>query len=102
MKTFLLVLSIMILGAAPVATVAKSKKEAPEYTIEGLKLVPNTKLALVYAEAGQVSDARKAVEKILRLDPRFSALAYLRGLPLSDPDQQDRCRSALKIAGLPD
>jgi len=52
MKTFLLVLSIMILGAAPVATVAKSKKEAPEYTVEGLKLVPNTKLALVYAEEG--------------------------------------------------
>ncbi len=52
MKTFLLVLSIMILGAAPVATVAKSKKEAPEYTVEGLKLVPNTKLSLVYAEEG--------------------------------------------------
>ena len=52
MKTFLLILSIMILGAAPVAAVAKSKKEAPEYTVEGLKLVPNTKLALVYAEEG--------------------------------------------------
>ena len=53
MKSFLLVLSIMILGAAPVATVAKSKKEPPEYTIEGLKLVPNTKnMALVYAEEG--------------------------------------------------
>jgi len=53
MKTFLLVLSIIILGAAPVATIAKSNKEPPQYTVEGLKLVPNTKnMALVYAEEG--------------------------------------------------
>jgi hypothetical protein len=53
MKIILLILSIMILGAAPTATFAKSKKEPPEYTVEGLKLVPNTKnMALVYAEEG--------------------------------------------------
>lgn len=53
MKIFLLVLSIMIIGTAPVAVIAKNKKEAPEYTVEGLKLVPNTKnMALVYAEEG--------------------------------------------------
>jgi hypothetical protein len=53
MKIFLLILSIIILGTVPVATVAKSKKEPPEYTVEGLKLVPNTKnMALVYAEEG--------------------------------------------------
>lgn len=53
MKKIVLILSIMILGAAPVAIVAKSKNEIPEYTVEGLKLVPNTKnMALVWAEPG--------------------------------------------------
>ncbi len=42
-----------ILGATSIATIAKSKKEIPEYTVEGLKLVPNTKnIALVWAEPG--------------------------------------------------
>jgi len=53
MKKILLILSIIILGTASVAAIAKSKKEIPEYTVEGLKLVPNTKnLALVWAEPG--------------------------------------------------
>ncbi len=53
MKIFLLMLSIIILSSAPVATIAKNKKEIPEYTVEGLKLVPNTKnIALVWAEPG--------------------------------------------------
>jgi adenylate cyclase len=67
-----------------------------------LLVQPYVVLAKVYAEAGQVSDARKAVENILRIDPKFSLLAYLRGLPLCDPDLEDRRRSALQIAGLPD
>jgi adenylate cyclase len=67
-----------------------------------LLVQPYVVLAKVYAEAGQVSDARKAVENILRIDPEFSLLAYLRGLPLCDPDLEDRRRSALQIAGLPD
>lgn len=53
MKKMLLILSIIILGAAPVASIAKSKTEVPEYTVEGLKLIPNTKgMALVWAEPG--------------------------------------------------
>lgn len=53
MKILLLILSVIILGTASIATVAKSKKEIPEYTVEGLKLVPNTKnIALVWAEPG--------------------------------------------------
>ena len=48
-----MILSIVILSSAPVATIAKNKKEIPEYTVEGLKLVPNTKnIALVWAEPG--------------------------------------------------
>src|SRR5210317_1003063 len=53
MKKFLLILSVIILGTVSLATVAKSKQEIPEYTVEGLKLVPNTNnIALVWAEPG--------------------------------------------------
>jgi len=63
---------------------------------------PYIVLAMVHAEAGELSDAREAVTNILRIDPKFSARAYLRGLPLRDPAQEDRRRAALQIAGLPD
>ena len=53
MKHLLLILCLIILGATPMASIAKSKKEVPEYTVEGLKLIPNTKdIALVWAEPG--------------------------------------------------
>jgi hypothetical protein len=53
MKKLLLLLSLIILGSVPFTTMAKNKKEIPEYTVEGLKLVPNTKnIALVWAEEG--------------------------------------------------
>ncbi len=63
---------------------------------------PYIVLAMVHAEAGELSDAREAVRNILRIDPKFSARAYLRGLPLRDPAREDRRRSALRLAGLPD
>jgi len=62
---------------------------------------PYIVLAMVHAEAGELSDAREAVGNILRIDPKFSAIAYLRGLPLRDPAQEDRRRAALQTAGLP-
>lgn len=53
MKNLLIVLSLLVLAVAPVTTIAKKKTEIPEYTVEGLKLVPNTKnIALVWAEPG--------------------------------------------------
>lgn len=53
MKKILLILSVITLGIASLTAIAKSKTEIPEYTVEGLKLVPNTKnLALVWAEPG--------------------------------------------------
>jgi hypothetical protein len=46
-------LALIILSLASVTTLAKGKAEIPEYTVEGLKLVPNTKdIALVWAEPG--------------------------------------------------
>ncbi len=67
-----------------------------------LYVQPYIELAMVYAEAGRVSDARKAVDAILRIDPGFSATAYMKGLPFRDPDLEARRHSALKKAGLPD
>jgi tetratricopeptide (TPR) repeat protein len=67
-----------------------------------LYVQPYIELAAVYAEAGRDSDARKAVESVLRIDPGFSARAYVHGLPLRDPEQEARRRSALKKAGLPE
>ena len=53
MKNIFLILYIIILGIAPATALAKSKTEIPEYTVEGLKLVPDTKnIALVWAEPG--------------------------------------------------
>jgi adenylate cyclase len=63
---------------------------------------PYVVLAMVHAEAGELAEAREAVGNILRIDPKFSARAYLRGLPLRDPAQEDRRRAALQAAGLPD
>jgi len=67
-----------------------------------LYVQPYIELAMVYAEAGRVSDARKAVDAILRTDPGFSATAYMKGLPFRDPDLEARRHSALKKAGVPD
>lgn len=63
---------------------------------------PYIVLAKAYAETDQVSDARKAVEDARGIDPKFSLHAYLNGLPLCDPEMEDRRRAALKKAGLPD
>lgn len=53
MKSLLIFLTIVVTGLASFATLAKDKKEIPEYTVEGLKLVPDTKnIALVWAEPG--------------------------------------------------
>jgi len=53
MKKLLVILSLIILGTASVTTIAKEKKELPEYTVEGLKRVPHPEdLAIVYAEPG--------------------------------------------------
>lgn len=53
MKLLLIVLSVIISGPFSVDAHSKNKSEVPEYTIEGLKLVPNTKnIALVWAEPG--------------------------------------------------
>ena len=53
MKKLLIVLSLATLIAIPLATTAEEKSQPPEYTAEGLKLVPNSgEIALVWAKPG--------------------------------------------------
>ena len=53
MRLTLLALSAILLCYLPMNAQAKDTSEIPEYTVEGLKLVPNTKnIALVWAEPG--------------------------------------------------
>ena len=53
MKKLLIILFSIVLGMVSLTSVAKKKTEIPEYTVEGLKLVPDTKdIALVWAEPG--------------------------------------------------
>jgi hypothetical protein len=53
MKNLLLGLSLALMVAMPVSTMAKDNKELPEYTVEGLQRIHDTKdIAVVYAEPG--------------------------------------------------
>ena len=53
MKRLLFFILMITLAMASFSTIAKEKKELPEYTVEGLKRVPNPEdLAVVYAEPG--------------------------------------------------
>ena len=53
MKNLIVILSLIVMSTVSVNSIAKSKNEIPEYTVEGLKLVPDTKnIALVWAEPG--------------------------------------------------
>lgn len=63
---------------------------------------PYVVLAKAHAQRGELSKAREAGRNILRIDPKFSAGAYLRGLPLRDLSHEERRRSALRSAGLPE
>ena len=53
MKNSLIILTLVIAGLSSVTALAKDENKIPEYTVEGLKLVPDTKgIALVWAEPG--------------------------------------------------
>jgi hypothetical protein len=53
MKITLIILSMVMLVVTPLITIAKGKTEIPEYTVEGLKLIPDTEnIAAVWADEG--------------------------------------------------
>lgn len=67
MKSLLIILSLIVLGTVSINALAKDKKNVPEYTVEGLKLVPDSKnIALVWAKPG--ADLAQ-YDRIYMLDP---------------------------------
>ena len=53
MKTLLIIMTLVVMSLTSISTFAKKKAEIPEYTVEGLKLIPDTKdIAYVWAEPG--------------------------------------------------
>ena len=57
-------------------------------------------LALVYAETGKKQQATDAFEKLRLIDPQFSTLSYIKGLPFSDEKIESRRKQILVNAGL--
>jgi hypothetical protein len=85
-KAFILILSA-ILGLAVTAAYAKKKQELPEVTSDGLHRVPDSKLAVVYAEPGadlgpynrvSLLQAHVALKKNWARDQRSSSVQPLR------------------------
>ncbi len=60
------------------------------------------KLASIYTELNQDELASKAAEKVLALDPKFSAKEYGRTQNYTDPTRTDHVVETLRQAGLPD
>ncbi len=65
-------------------------------------VLPLVELAAVYSETGRLSEARAEAAEILKIDPKFSVLAWVKVPPYQDPARTKREIDALRRAGLPD
>ena len=59
-------------------------------------------LAACYSYLNQIEEAKKASKKILRINPKFSAVNYVTTLPYKNQDVANRYLDALRKAGLPE
>jgi hypothetical protein len=102
MKTrqLLFMLLIAVLGLFAASGVLAKKKELPEVTVDGLHLVPDSNLAVVYAEPGadlapynkvKLLDAYVAFKKNWERDQRSTST---RGIRVSSKDM-DKIKSSL-------
>lgn len=88
MKLALIALSFIFLCYIPSNAVAKSKSDVPEYTVEGLKLIPDTKgMALVWAEPGATLSQ---YQRVYLVEPY---VAFKKNW------QRDRNRGMLRVSG---
>ena len=78
------------------ATAQRCVDESPESANAYIKL------ASIYSEFDQVQKARKAAEKVLAIDPKFSVLEYGRTQNYTDPTSTRHVIETLRKAGLPD
>ncbi len=78
--------------------------EAALTTSEGSaeSVMPRVELAATYSEMGRLSEARAEAADILKIDPKFSVLAWTKAPPYQDPARTRREIDILRRAGLPD
>jgi adenylate cyclase len=63
---------------------------------------PHAFLAAVYADLGQMDNAKAAAKEILQLDPKFSATRFINSHTLHDPERDSLFIKLLMLAGLPE
>ncbi len=59
-------------------------------------------LALIYAETGELEEARQAASKAREVFPRISVSFYRRGFPYKNATDQERLLGTLRKVGLPE
>ena len=64
--------------------------------------LPYAFLAAVYAEMDRMDEARKAAGKVIRLNPNFSAVRFMKSHTLHDSARDARFVELLRRAGLPE
>ena len=65
-------------------------------------LLPQTRLACVLAELGQLDRARAVAQTVLALDPDFSSGRFANASPLKYPAEREKFATGLRAAGLPE
>ena len=58
-------------------------------------------LAMICAETNQPKAAREAVKRLLEIEPDFRLNVFTRGSPFREKSTEDRRKTALENAGLP-
>ncbi|MEE9257386.1 MAG: adenylate/guanylate cyclase domain-containing protein, partial [bacterium] len=59
-------------------------------------------LAIIYAEAGRMEEARAAAQEVIKREPKFSAKRFVKTLDYKDPAENERALASLRKAGLPE
>ena len=65
-------------------------------------ILPKAFLAAVYADIGQIDEAKAISDEVKRLDPKFSASHLMQSHTLHDPVKDDKFKNLMKQAGLPE
>jgi adenylate cyclase len=65
-------------------------------------ILPKAFLAAVYADLGQIDEAKAIADEVKRLDPKFSASRLMQNHTLHDPVKDDKFKNLMQQAGLPE
>jgi tetratricopeptide (TPR) repeat protein len=86
---------------------AGRKEEAAQSFKKAIDLNPNhilpkAFLAAVYADLGQIDEAKTIADEVKRLDPKFSASRLMQSHTLHDQVRDDKFKNLMQQAGLPE